>query len=158
MAYACPVCEGPQVDAEHLANHLAFTAIAGDAEHEAWLDATVEEWGQLGQAELGTIVVEHAEETDFPVDLDEEVGASRLDSRDEGPHQHDHPGTPHGSGHSHDAGSAGDSLADSRVDTLDEDAQDVLADARELTRQMRSNAEPDDEDAGEGAASDSETQ
>ncbi|MFB6196643.1 MAG: DUF5810 domain-containing protein, partial [Halobacteriaceae archaeon] len=27
MGYLCPICEEPQVDPEHLANHMAFSAI-----------------------------------------------------------------------------------------------------------------------------------
>ena len=40
MGYACPVCEDPQSDATHLANHLAFTAMLRGGEHGEWLDLT----------------------------------------------------------------------------------------------------------------------
>ena len=45
MGYACPVCDHPQADARHLANHLAFTALARGGDHEAWLDDAVAESG-----------------------------------------------------------------------------------------------------------------
>jgi len=109
MGYVCPVCSDPQADATHLANHLAFTALTGGQDHEAWLDDTVGEWGQLGESELADIVVEEAEETEFPQVFEE----SGVDT------DHDHPET------------------DSRVDgdLSDADAA-VLSEARELTREM----------------------
>lgn len=144
MAYACPVCDEPQVDAEHLANHVAFTAIGGDADHEAWLDANAPEWGQLGQGELAEIVADHAEETEFPVDV--EAGSSGG-----------HAGGSHD--HSHGDGVAPPPSA-AQPDDLDEDAQDVLAEARELTKQMREDGTDDDSTGDEADAdrSDSETQ
>ena len=66
MGYACPVCEDPQADGTHLANHLAFTALTGGADHEAWLDDHADGWGQLGETELAAVVAEEAEETTFP--------------------------------------------------------------------------------------------
>ena len=50
MGYACPVCDTPQRDAEHLANHLAFTAMLHGDAHETWLDDHVPEWGDAGAA------------------------------------------------------------------------------------------------------------
>jgi hypothetical protein len=41
MGYACPVCETPQQDAAHLADHLAFTAIVHTDDHESWLEDTL---------------------------------------------------------------------------------------------------------------------
>lgn len=133
MAYACPVCSEPQVDAEHLANHVAFTAIGGDDAHEEWLDATVPEWGQLGQAELADVVVDHAEETEFPIDVEsEEVGG----------HAHDHD---HGAGRS---GAVDVPASATPAGDLDEDARDVLEEARELTRQMHEGEGVDDGQEG----------
>lgn len=135
MAYACPVCDEPQIDSAHLANHVAFTAITGDDAHEEWLDANVEEWGQLGEAELGEIVVEHAEETEFPVDMDateaSAAGHDHSHGHDHG-HQHSH-GAGQGSGRGHDTDIPPTSMP---TGDLDDDAEDVLAEARELTRQM----------------------
>ncbi|MFB6070379.1 MAG: DUF5810 domain-containing protein [Halanaeroarchaeum sp.] len=83
MGYACPVCEEPQVDAEHLANHLAFTAMISDEGHEAWLDEHVEDWGSMGPADLGPLVAEHAESVDL--DVPEGVGEERPATRVERP-------------------------------------------------------------------------
>jgi hypothetical protein len=126
MGYACPVCEDPQADTTHLANHLAFTALTGGDDHEAWLDAHVDEWGQLGETELAEIVVEHADETEFP-QVFEESGT------------HDHAeDLPPGAGSQRDTGSMSD------------DDAAVLEEARELTKEM---LEADD-GAGEESADD----
>lgn len=162
MAYACPVCGEPQVDAVHLADHLAFTAIAGDDAHEAWLDETVGEWGDRSREDLAEAVVDHADETDFPID-DEELGRA-----EQGEHGHDHA---HGGedvqGHSGgerrpqrgpsaaDAPPADTPAAD--APTADDDAvEDVLAEAREYTREMQDgdgsgdDASASDDSAGDG--------
>lgn len=74
MGYACPVCDERQVDAEHLANHVAFTAMIHGDEHETFLDERVEDWGEMDPETLGPIVAEHAEsvEVDAP-DSDEDA-------------------------------------------------------------------------------------
>ncbi|MDS0261551.1 DUF5810 domain-containing protein [Haloarcula sp. S1CR25-12] len=121
MGYACPVCAEPQADATHLANHLAFTALTGGADHEAWLDDNVDEWDQLGESELSEIVVEHADETEFPQVFEE---SGTHDHADDLP-----PG------------------ARSRPDTgsMSDDDAAVLEAARELTREMLSESADDDE-------------
>ncbi|MFC6756985.1 MULTISPECIES: DUF5810 domain-containing protein [Haloarcula] len=114
MGYACPVCSDPQADATHLANHLAFTALTGGDDHEAWLDEHVPEWGQFGETELAERVVDHAEEREFP-QVFEESGTGEHNHADDLP-----PG------------------ADSHrgaASVSDEDAE-VLAEARELTKEM----------------------
>lgn len=113
MGYACPVCTTPQADDVHLANHLAFTALTGDSDHEAWLAEHAASWTQLGPSELARIVTEHAEETEFPQAFE----ASGHDD-------HDH-WTPNRTG-----------ATDSDRALSDADAA-VLSEARELTRQMR---------------------
>jgi len=114
MGYACPVCDDPQADAGHLANHLAFTAMTGSDDHEAWLDDHVPDWGQLGETELADRVVGHAEETEFP-QVFEESGLA----------DHDHDG---------DLSRGGDHHRGDR-EMSDDDAA-VLAEARELTKEM----------------------
>ena len=131
MGYACPVCDDPQADAAHLANHLAFTALTGGDDHEAWLDETVPDWGQLGETELAERVVDHADEREFP-QVFEESGTG--DHADELP-----PGAERG----YDARSMSD-----------EDAE-VLEAARELTKEM---LDEGDAAGGDDANADNETQ
>ncbi|KAB7515949.1 hypothetical protein DM867_02060 [Halosegnis rubeus] len=147
MGYACPVCDDPQVDARHLANHLAFTAILGDDGHEAWLDEHAPDWAEEGEAELAERVREFAEEDEYPQVFedttggrsDRESGRSGELFESEG---HDHSG--------HDHGHAHDQELPSQADVeMDEDTQAVLEEARELTKEMLAESEadePDDED------------
>jgi len=132
MGYLCPVCEEPQADAGHLANHLAFTAITSGSDHEAWLDEHVSGWGQLGESELAEVVVAEAEEAEFPQVFEE----SGVEDHDHAGHGHPGQGTPVDTDQARARGS-GD---------LDEEAESILAEARELTEQMRSG---DDEDETE---------
>jgi hypothetical protein len=154
MGYACPVCETPQRDAEHLANHLAFTAMLHADEHEAWLDDVAPGWADGSPEELADRVVDHAEETAYDEVFEDTVhghGHGRGDG-----HGHEH-GHGHGHGHSHGhgsdrspgtAGSGGPavdpSTAARRGAGDSEAAADVLREARELTRRMY---EEGDEDA-----------
>lgn len=120
MGYACPVCETPEADGRHLANHLAFTALTGGGAHEDWLDEHVPEWGQLGEDALAEQVVPVAEETDVADVFEEEAG--------ETPPIDPHPErTP--------------------APVLDEEAADIVAEAQEYTRTMA--GEGADDRAGE---------
>ncbi len=137
MGYACPVCETPQSDAGHLANHLAITAIARGGDHEAWLDEHVPEWADLDEDALAERVVAHADEADYPQVFEDTTGSHR------GP---DHQDTHAADSQGQPPQSAGDLPVD--VDEsvlsgedLDGDASDVLEDARELTRQRRDDSE-----------------
>ena len=131
MGYTCPVCSDPQADAGHLANHLAFTAMTGGDDHEVWLDDHVDDWGELGEAELAEIVVNYADEEEFPQVFEE----SGLDD------DHDHDGVedlPPGA-------------EQSRSRTMSDADESVLAEARELTKEMleESEAEADSESGAE---------
>mgnify|MGYP000016934148 CR=1 FL=1 len=117
MGHACPVCATPQRDAEHLANHLAFTAMLHGDAHEAWLDEHAPGWEAEGVAELAPVVVEYADEAEY-----DEVFEETVPSDEEHGHDHDHGRPPTGA-----AFNAGDA---------DADTQRVLAEARELTRAM----------------------
>ncbi|GAA0272530.1 DUF5810 domain-containing protein [Halobacterium noricense] len=64
MGYECPVCGVDEADGEHLANHLAFTALVRGGDHEAWLDDTVPDWEDRDPESLAPDVTPHAEETD----------------------------------------------------------------------------------------------
>lgn len=129
MGYACPVCDVPQQDGEHLANHLAFTAMTHGGDHESWLDEHVPEWSSSGPAELAPRVTERAEEAPYETVFEDTV--------------HDH------AGGAHDRGSPFDedpTAGRNRVDAddarqrgagaLDAEAQAVLDEAREMTREM----------------------
>lgn len=66
MGYACPVCEIPQQDETHLANHLAFSAMLGHEDHEEWLDEHVLDWEEMDPETLGERAVTFAPEEEFP--------------------------------------------------------------------------------------------
>ncbi|KAA9399856.1 hypothetical protein Har1130_01885 [Haloarcula sp. CBA1130] len=130
MGYACPVCDDPQADDVHLANHLAFTAMTGGDDHEEWLDERVPDWGQLGEDELSTEVVEYAAETEFPQVFEDTVDRS-------------------GDGHSHDHGHDLPQGADRHrgSNALSDHDSEVLAEARDLTREMLRDSDADAADA-----------
>ncbi|MFC6731530.1 DUF5810 domain-containing protein [Haladaptatus sp. DYSN1] len=81
MGYACPVCDAPQMDGKHLANHLAFTAMLGNADHETWLDEHAPGWSDEGHRELAARVTEFAEEREYPQVFE--------DTTDQHDHEHD---------------------------------------------------------------------
>jgi len=143
MGYSCPVCETPQHDSEHLANHLAMTAMLHEDDHEAWLDDHVEEWSELTPPELGKRVVDAAEEVDY-----DEAAVEAADIPEE----------PRGEPSAHDHGSpAGSAVPDqehtvqSVTDDLDMETEAILEEAREMTRERMERAaeegeETDDEE------------
>lgn len=124
MGYACPVCGDPQQDAGHLANHLAFTAMLGEDDHEAWLDEHAPGWAESGEAALAERVVEHADERPFPqVFEDTTDGAGRAGRRDR------------------------PSRSEGKDSPDDEATREILAEARDLTERMAGGADADgDED------------
>ena len=175
MGYACPVCETPQSDAEHLANHLAFTAMLGDDDHEAWLDDHAPNWDEAGEAELAARVEEYGKEVGFPQVFDDT-------SPD---HRHDHGDEPRpgelfedeleraneqgrgsmaggtGSDASGGAGAGGGRAGTGRgrgagagtgaSESLDAEAQQILREAQEMTEEMLDDEADDaDADATEG--------
>ncbi|WP_435180341.1 DUF5810 domain-containing protein [Halorussus sp. AFM4] len=138
MGYACPVCETPQSDAEHLANHLAFTAMLGDDDHEAWLDDHAPGWQEQGERELAARVEEHAKEVGFPQVFDDTTG-----------HDHGHGDEPRAGdlfedeleranarGRGSMAGGAGGRGAGGGAGALDGEAQEILQEAQEMTEQL----------------------
>jgi hypothetical protein len=129
MGYVCPVCDAPQPDAEHLANHLAFTAMLRHDEHESWLDDHAPDWGSESPASLGDRLAEQLPETavDGPTDEDTRERRARRPPRDA-------PG--------HDPTRSPDATR-----SLDAADRAVLREARELTRQMVDAAEATDADA-----------
>lgn len=146
MGYACPVCETPQADGRHLANHIAFTAMIHGDDHEAWLTEHTPGWEEKGEHELAKRVVESATEVEFPP-------GPEAASEHEGSGSHDHSEHEHDDGHSHDHGGGRNDRADRRPEAgssavaigtdvgsggeNDRDVAAVVAEARELTRRMR---------------------
>lgn len=141
MAFRCPVCASLEVDGEHLANHLAFTAVIRGDDHEGWLDEHVSGWSEMGPGELAPLVVEAVPAVDVP-----EVDAEDADG---------------GGGHAHEGGGRleealarqgshrgpGSTSSQGRGD-LSEEAAGVMAEAREMTKAMYG-LDGDDADGGE---------
>lgn len=123
MGYECPVCGIPQADGGHLANHVAFTALVHEDDHEAWLDETVPEWSEMGEAGLAEALTELAAEAEFPQVFEDTT------ARD-GHHDHDHERS--GKLFEDDEPSGRQQELGSRP-ALDGDAQAVLEEARRLT-------------------------
>lgn len=115
MGYECPVCTTEEADGEHLANHLAFTALIRGGEHETWLDEHTPNWAERDPDELASELTEYATETETePTSV---------------PQHHTH-GTSPPDGH-----------GATQVDHTDRgdhsgDTADILAEAKAMTRQM----------------------
>jgi hypothetical protein len=145
MGYACPVCSDPQADAGHLANHLAFTAMLGDGDHETWLDEHAPGWTEMGERELAATVSEHVAETDFPQLFEDTVGGLESETEDppgersgalfdESGHDHSHGhGRDHAHTHDHDGAGPGGFEASAPADG---ETERILEEAREMTRRM----------------------
>ncbi|GAA0726644.1 hypothetical protein J2744_001179 [Halorubrum trapanicum] len=153
MGYACPVCDTPQRDGEHLAHHLAFTAMLHGDDHEAWLDDRVPDWSDREPAELAAEVTPHADDAEYNEVFEDTVARGRPDvgmgsgGTSSG---HDHGGAGHGHDHAHGA----DSESSTGAGVPDPDAVDdpavaeALREARELTRQaVGDDAGPEGDDA-----------
>lgn len=121
MGYPCPACDTAHPDAEHLATHLAVTAILDDDPHEAWLSAHAPDWDDMTPAELGSVVAAELDEEEFP----------ELDGT------HDH-------GHGRDEPRGGDLFDDDpraafgqgQGGDLDAETRTVVEEARDLTERM----------------------
>lgn len=124
MGYACPVCGVDQPDGEHLANHMAFTAMLRSDDHEDWLDDRVPHWPDMNPESLAPEITPHASETETEL------------VTDDGRH-------PHGmEGEMADHGGYG-------RESLSSDQQAVFDEAQALTRQMYGLDETDT-DAADG--------
>jgi len=136
MGYACPVCDDPQQDTTHLANHLAFQALTHGDDHESWLDEHAPGWAEGGPADLAPRLEELAAEAEYEVVFEDTAGGTSADTLYDpdlqgavGGRGHDHG---HDHGHSH--GRSGDDGID--VSDLDPEAREIVDEARELTREM----------------------
>lgn len=142
MGYACPVCGDPQADTGHLANHLAFTAILGGEDHERWLDEHAPGWSEEGKAELAERVVEYAEEMEFP-QVFEDTTAGNDSGMDYAP----------GNDQRHGDVLGGNPEWSQPGESSDPEVERILAEAREMTRQMREpGARGNDDQAALGEA------
>lgn len=103
MGYLCPVCETPQQDGEHLANHLAITAMVRDEAHAAWLDDHVDGWRDASPNELAGELVDHVDPVDYDEAAVEHADLPGSATSEGGGHdredEHEHG---HGDGHGHD--------------------------------------------------------
>lgn len=147
MGYACPVCEVPQRDAEHLANHLAFTAMLHADDHEAWLDDRVPEWDELSPPELADRVAPHAPETAYESVFEDTV-------HDHGGAEHDEPASERG-GALFDQTHGGRTIREDHSvpgtdgdRPLDDDEERILKEARRLTEAMLNDEGTDGESVG----------
>ncbi len=114
MGYACPVCDAPQADGEHLANHVAFTAMLHGDEHADFLDARVDGWEEKTPPELALELLPHADEAEYDEvfeDTTEGAGMGAAPPEGDGPPDLD-------------------ALADD--DTLDAETERVIEEARKL--------------------------
>ncbi|KAB1193176.1 hypothetical protein GJR96_06845 [Haloferax sp. MBLA0076] len=139
MGYACPVCDAPQRDETHLANHLALQAIVHSDDHETWLDDHAPEWASMNAEGLGPVVAEHADEHEF-----DEVFEDTVDRG----HGHDHT-----HGYEQQQFGGGQSLSG--------DAARILDEAKDLTRKMyehdddgQSDPESGDDAGGDASSTD----
>jgi hypothetical protein len=129
MGYECPVCDAEEADGEHLANHLAFTALVRGGDHEDFLDEHVPDWEQRDPESLAPDVTPHATETDAEPVTE--------------PHGHQ------GHGHDHDVPAV---ERTGQTDLSGDDAS-ILEDAQELTQAMLDStvANPDAAESDEGS-------
>ena len=148
MGYACPVCETPQRDGEHLAHHLAFTAMLHGDDHESWLDDHVADWADREPTDLAAAVTPHADEAEYHEVFEDTVDRGRPDV-DTGAHAHGGQEHAHGNhGHAH-GGHADPTSSIDASEATDPEVADALREARELTRQMHEEDTDDSEDSSE---------
>lgn len=143
MGYACPVCDDPQADGDHLANHLAFTAMLHGDEHADFLDAHVDDWEDRTPPELAAELIRHADETEYDAvfeDTTEGSGMGHGGSGVEGPGSTPDAGWSARPPEGDDAPVDFDALDD---ETLDAETERVIEEARKLFEQ---GAEPTDEE------------
>jgi len=158
MGYACPVCDTPQRDGEHLAHHLAFTAMLHGGDHEDWLDERVPDWGDREPAELAAEVTPHAEDAEYDEVFEDTVSRGRPDvgmgsgssPTDDGRAGRDDAGHDHaGHGHSGQSGSRGVGVP-SLESVDDPTVAEAIREARELTRAGAENGDAADDADSEG--------
>lgn len=163
MGYLCPVCDTPQPDGEHLANHVAITAIVRDEDHAAWLDDHAEGWRDASPAELAADLVDHVERIDY-----DEAAVAHADvpesAREEDGHAYDHGEEDHdhdpadadvdvGVHRDHDAYREG-GIDGAGAGEFDAVVEEAIEEAREMTRQQFEDAAVEGDDEAEDEAGD----
>ncbi|MFB6354833.1 MAG: DUF5810 domain-containing protein [Halobacteriales archaeon] len=130
MGYACPVCDAPQADGEHLANHLAFTAMLHGDDHADFLDAHVDGWEDRTPPELAAELIRHADEVDHETVFEDTTGGPGM-GRGDGPDERAEPAADAGWSARPPAGDGPDldALDDA---TLDEETARVVDEAAKL--------------------------
>ena len=128
MSYLCPVCAAPFGGGKPLADHLAVTAILHGGDHETWLNDTVADWASLSRADLGERVVDHA----GTADDHEHIGEHSHSD-----HEHSHSDPEPASGLPNGIDAAGSRREAGGNTAVDADAQAIIDEARELTREMQ---------------------
>lgn len=167
MGYLCPVCETPQQDSEHLANHVAITAMVRDEAHAAWLDAHVDGWRDASPNELAGELVDHVDPVDYDEAAVEHADFPGSATSEGGGHDgEDGLEHGHGDGHGHDGsgpshgrdpdrpsadahpGSPADVDGDVDSEQFDDEVEEIIEEALEMTRQQFENAAVESEDPG----------
>ena len=153
MGYACPVCAVPQRDGEHLAHHLAFTAMIHGDDHETWLDEHVPDWDGMSPAELAERTVPHVDSAAYD-EVFEDTADRNTDAERGRPDVDLDAHDGHGQ---HDRGNHGP-IDTSDLETADPETRAAVREARERTRKMRADEADDSrdggsEDAGDGSES-----
>ncbi|WP_396611556.1 DUF5810 domain-containing protein [Haloferax sp. S1W] len=141
MGYACPVCDAPQRDETHLANHLALQAIVHGDDHETWLDEHEPSWSSMNPDTLGPIVAENAEEREFDEVFEDTVDRQPAESPFDEGHDHTHS---HDHGRQQLGGSSGEA-------NLSGDAARIFEEAKAMTEEMYDDEDGDDEDGDDEA-------
>jgi hypothetical protein len=156
MGYACPVCDTPQRDGEHLAHHLAFTAMLHGGDHESWLDDRVADWSEREPAELAAEVTPHAADAEYEEVFEDTVPRGRPDvgmGSGGGAAGHDHAGHAHDHGHGADPDPASGAGVPDPEAVDDPEVAEALREAREMTRKARKQ-ESDGEDNADDPTTD----
>jgi hypothetical protein len=139
MGYRCPVCGDPQADGVHLANHLAFTALVRGGDHESWLEDNVPDWEERGEEGLAAAVTDLAESAEYPQVFEDTTGEGGRGN------EHDHR-------HGQPARGAEDVPVDVGALGDPAEAEEILAEAREMTRTRRRGGDNGSEGGNEPSA------
>jgi hypothetical protein len=157
MGYACPVCDTPQRDGEHLAHHLAFTAMLHGGDHESWLDDRVADWSEREPAELAAEVTPHADDAEYEEVFEDTVPRGRPDvgmGSGGGAAGHGHAGHAHDHGHGAGPDLASGAGVPDPEQADDPEVAEALREAREMTRKAREQESDGGDNADDAAIDD----